>query len=313
MSTFMKKTLASGLSRGHKCFNSDNIVGAIPHGHNWRMVSDENEMLDVEDCVFGTDPYEISIQIQEMNPVPVNCIKVVIPDMDTTSNIIEAYKYPVYMSTTIDIENIINISKEYGGVYIAAESNGLKEEKFQKECVLENEGCDRSMSNHIEGVTESWPGIYLVQHNPVKAKRKFSYNKNKAGRAKRSGELNCYEISSLADDLIETANSFLRSNGLYNIEFASIKGGKSKAENMLNIVNIVKAFEIFEYTDYRLDEEIQKEILKFEPYVEGLISRKGMKTKGSEEKYKLGCTLKSEIAAIKKLQKKKSKDEIKLS
>ena len=34
-----------------------------------------------------------------------------------------------------------------------------------------------------------------------------------------------------------------------------------------------------------------------------------MKTKGSEEKYQLGCTLKSEIAAIKKIQRRKEKVE----
>ena len=309
MSTLIKKTLTSGLSRGQKSFDSDSIVGAIPHGHNWKMVSDESEMLDADECVFGTDPYEIAIQIQEMNPVPANCIKVMIPEMDTKSNIIEAYQYPVYMSTTIDIENIINISKEYGGVYVSAESSELKKEKFQKECVLENEGCCRAMSDHIEGVTENWPGIYLVRHNPVKAKRKFNYNKNKAGRAKKSGEIDCYQISSLARTLINVANNFLREKGLGTLAFAMVKGGKSKAENMLNVVNIIKAFEIFKYTDYRLDKRIQKDILKFESYVEGLISRKGMKTKGSEEKYQLGCTLKSEIAAIKKIQRRKEKVE----
>ena len=307
MSTFIKKNKASGLSRGQKSFDLDSIIGAIPHGYNWRMVSDENEMLDNDNCIFGTDPYEIAIQIQELNPVPANCIKVIIPDMDTESNIIETYKYPVYMSTTIDIENIINISKEYGGVHISDQCNGIKEERFQKECVLENDGC-RSMNVHIEGInSQKWASTYLVQHNPTKAKRKFNYDKNKEGRAKKSGEIDCYQISSLARALINVANSFLIAQGLGSLEFSMIKGGKSKAENMLNVANIIKAFKIFKYTDYRLNEKIQKDILKYESYVEGLISRKGMKTAGSDEKYQLGCILKSEIAAIKKIQKKKEK------
>jgi len=312
MSQFIHK--ASGLARGNKPFDPDNIIGAIrDSGSSWSMVSNESEMLDVEECVFGTDPYEIAIQIQEATPVPANCIKVVIPEMDTKRRMIEVYEYPVYMSITADIDNIIEISKEHDGVYVSAKWDGLKEERFLKECILDDGRNARNMGDHIEGVTDYWPTIYLVQYNPTKAKRKFSYNKNKDSRAKKSGEIDCFQISYLARTLIKTANSFLGEKGLSTIEFAMIKGGKNKAENMLNVANIIKAFEIFEYTDYRLNEDVQKGILKFELYVEGLISRKGMKTKGSKEKYELGCALKGEIAAIKKIQRKKKKDEIKLS
>ena len=302
----MKK--APGLSRSCNSFDPDHIVGAVKDERgNWYMVSNESQMLDVEECVFGTDPYDIGIQIQEMYPVPTNCIKVMIPKITTINPYIEVYHYPVYTSITADIDDIINISKEHDGVYVSAEWSGFKEEKFLKECVLDNGRNTSNMGDHIEGVVEDLPTIYLVQHDPVKAKRKFSYNKNKAGRAKKSGEIDCFKISCFASALLETANSFLRSKGLHNIEFAMLKGDKSKAENMINVVNVVKAFEIFKYSDYRLDEELQEKLLAFEPYVEGLISRKGMKTKGSEEKHELGCTLKSEIVAIKNIQRKKEK------